>query len=161
MATPAQLKDRFWNSLRAQRTVMLGLEGVHDNHARPMTAMFEHDGPPVWFFASTANALVRAQGDRHRAIATFVSKGHELFATIHGRLTLDCDRSAIDRLWNPFMAGWYEGKDDPKLALLRLDTERAEIWLNDASVFTGIQVLLGADPKIAYAGKAASIALDR
>jgi general stress protein 26 len=161
MATPEQLKDRFWKSLKEQRTVMLGLEGVHDNNARPMTALFEKDGSPVWFFASPANALVRAQGDSHRAIATFVSKGHELFATIHGRLALESDRGLIDRLWHPFVAPWYEGRDDPKLALLRLDTERAEIWLNDASVFTGVRMLLGADPNTAYEDKAARIAMDR
>ena len=27
----------------------------------------------------------------------------------------------IDRLWNPFVAAWFEGKDDPKLQLLRFD----------------------------------------
>ena len=41
----------------------------------------------------------------------------------------DCqglDRAAIDRLWNRFVAAWFEkGKDDPKLALLRFDPERA------------------------------------
>mgnify|MGYP006140606399 CR=1 FL=1 len=44
----------------------------------------------------------------------------------------------IDRLWNPFVAAWYqEGKDDPKLALLRLDAERAEIWENGSSLIAG------------------------
>ena len=55
-----------------------------------------------------------------RTIATFTSKGHDLFATVHGRLSLDNDRAVIDRLWNCYVAAWYErGKDDPKLALLR------------------------------------------
>jgi hypothetical protein len=34
----------------------------------------------------------------------------------------------IERLWNRFVATWYEGgNDDPKLALLRLDADREEI----------------------------------
>jgi general stress protein 26 len=50
-----------------------------------------------------------------RAIATFASKGHDLFATLHGSVSLDNDRAVIDRLWNRFVAAWYEGgKDDPK-----------------------------------------------
>ena len=44
---------------------------------------------------------------------------------------------------------------------MRLDAERAEIWLNDASVFTGVRILLGADPKKAYAGKVAKVAMAR
>lgn len=161
MATPEELKNRFWEALQAQRTVMLGLEGVEDNHTRPMTALFEDDAPPIWFFTSVDNALVAAQGLNRRAIATFAAKGHDLFATIHGRLVLENDRGVIERLWNPFVAAWYEGKNDPKLAVLRLDAETAQIWLNDASVFTGVRVLLGADPHKAYAGKVASVALDR
>jgi hypothetical protein len=36
-------------------------------------------------------------------------------------------------------------------SLLRLDAEHAEIWLNESSVFTGVKVLFGADPKKEYA----------
>lgn len=160
MATAEELKGRFWRSLKAQRTVMLGLEGVQDNHTRPMTAMFENESSPVWFFTSTENAMVKALG-AGRAIATYAAKGHDLFATIHGRLSQERDRGVIERLWNPFVAAWYEGKDDPKLALLRLDAERAEIWLNDASLLDGVKILLGADPRKTYEGKVADVAMDR
>ncbi len=161
MATPEELKDKFWKSLKAQRTVMLGLAGVEDNHTRPMTAQFEDDQAPIWFFTSVDNAMVKAQGAKSRAIATYAAKGHDLFATIHGRLTQERDRGVVERLWSPFVAPWYHGKEDPKLALLRLDAERAEIWLNDASVFTGVRILLGTDPRKAYEGKVATVAMDR
>jgi general stress protein 26 len=95
-----------------------------------------------------------------RAIATFPSKGHDLFATVHGRLSLDNDRATIDRLWNPFIAAWFDGgKDDPKLALLRLDAERAEIWLDGSSIVAGIKMLFGADPKREYKNQVAEVAL--
>jgi general stress protein 26 len=55
---------------------------------------------------------------------------------------------------------WFEkGKDDPKLALLRLDAERAEIWLNGSSIAAGIKMLLGADPKKEYRDNVAEVAL--
>ena len=66
---------------------------------------------------------------------------------MHGSLKLDNDRAAIDRLWNRYVGAWYDGKDDPKLALLRLDAERAEIWLDASSLVAGIKMLFGADPK--------------
>ena len=43
-------------------------------------------------------------GKSNRAIATFTSKGHDLFATVHGSVSLDCDRATIDRLWKRFVA---------------------------------------------------------
>ena len=161
MATPEELKAKFWKALGSDMTMMLGLDGVEDGHARPMTAQFEDDRSPLWFFTSTDNALVRllGQGGSDRAIATFAAKGHDLFATVHGGLKLDNDRATIDRLWNRYVAAWYDGKDDPKIALLRLDAERAEIWLDASSLIAGVKMLLGADPKQDYKDKVGEVAL--
>jgi general stress protein 26 len=161
MPTPHQLEQKFWKALKADMTVMLGLAGVGDEHLRPMTAQLEHDNRgPIWFFTATDNGLVRQLGDGNRAIATFASKGHDLFATIHGTLRLDNDRAVIDRLWNRFVAAWYEhGKDDPKLALLRLDPERAEVWGDASSLIAAVKLFLGVDPKKDYRDKVAEVSL--
>lgn len=151
---------KFWKALKADRTMMLGLDGVEDGHARPMTGQFEDDRSPIWFFTSTDNGIVKQLPQGNRAIATFASKGHDLFATVSGTLTQDDDGDVIDRLWNPFVAAWYDGKDDPKLALLRLDAEEAEIWLDGSSLLAGIKMMLGVDPKQDYKDKVATIALD-
>ena len=139
---------------------MLGLDGISDGHARPMTAQFENDWIRFGFSASTDNELVISSTGGSPAIATFMSKGHDIFATIHGRLVVDNNRTVIDRLWNRFVAAWFEGgKNDPKLALLRFDAERAEIWLDDSSLLAGIKLLLGADPKEEYKDKVAEVDL--
>ncbi|MBA3897337.1 MAG: pyridoxamine 5'-phosphate oxidase family protein [Sphingomonadaceae bacterium] len=161
MANEQEIKAKFWKALKSDRTVMLGLDGVDDGHARPMTAQIEGDeGGPVWFFTSKENAIARELGSGSRAIATFASKGHDLFATIHGSLSVTTDRATIDRLWNRYVAAWFEGgKDDPKLALLRFDAERAEIWIDASSIVAGIKMLLGSDPKEDYKDKVAEVAL--
>src|SRR5215203_5012960 len=116
MPSPQELEAKFWKSLGSDRTMMLGLDGVDDGHTRPMTAQFENDRSPIYFFTVKDNELIKALSGNDRAIATF-----------HGQLSLDMDRVTIDRLWNRFVAAWYEGgKDDPKLALLRLDAEHAQ-----------------------------------
>ena len=162
MASPHELRDKFWKALKSDMTMMLGLQGVGDDRTCPMTAQMddERDGGPIWFFTATDNSIVQSLGQNDRPIATFVSKGHDLFASVHGRLVLDNDRATIDRLWNKHVAAWYQGgKSDPKLALLRLDTESAQIWLDASSVMAGIKVMLGADPKQEYKDKVAKVAL--
>ncbi len=161
MHTPQELEAKFWKALESDRTMMLGLDGAEDGHARPMTAQAENEHGPIWFFTAQDNHLVQLLGrGSDRAIATFASKGHDVFATIHGHLSLDNDRATIDRLWNRFVAAWYEGgKDDPKLALLRLDTEKAEIWLNGSSLAAGVKIMLGIDPKESYKDKVAEVSL--
>ena len=160
MPTPAELEAKFWKALGSDRTVMLGLVGVDDGQTRPMTAQFEDDKGPIWFFASTENELVNALSQGNRVIATFSAKGHDLHAAIHGTLVRDVDRTTIDRLWNPYVAAWYQGgKEDPKLVLLRLDAERAQIWLDGSSIMAGIKMLLGRDPKQDYRDNVAEVDL--
>ena len=160
MPTPQELEAKFWKCLKSDMTMMLGLDGVEDGHARPMTAQVEGDKGPLWFFTSTDNSIVQKLAEGNRAIATFTSKGHDLFATIHGDVRLENNRSTIDRLWNPFVAAWYKGgKEDPKLALLRLDPEKAEIWLDGSSLVAGIKMLFGADPKKNYKENVAKVTL--
>jgi general stress protein 26 len=160
MATPQELEKKFWKAIKSDMTMMIGLDGVEDGHARPMTAQLDGDRGPIWFFTAKDNGIVRKLGQGDRAIATFTSKGHDLFATAHGRLSIDNDRRIIDKLWNRWIAAWYEGgKDDPKLVLLRFDAERAEIWLDASSVIAGIKMLLGRDPKQDYKDNVAEVRL--
>jgi general stress protein 26 len=162
MPTKQELEAKFWTALKSDMTMMLGLDGVEDGHARPMTAQIEGDHGPIWFFTSKDNTIVQklGAGAGDRAIATFTAKGHDLFATVHGRVVLDTNRETIDRLWNRYVAAWFEGgKTDPKLALLRLDAERAEIWLDASSLGAGIRMLFGADPKEEYKDKVAEVTL--
>ena len=162
MPTPQEIQTRFWKALKSDRTLMLGIDGVGDGHAQPMTGRTldgaEHG--PVWFFTTKDNTLVMEMREGTRATAHFASKNHEVFASIHGNLVVEQDRAMIDRLWNRFAAAWYEGgKDDPKLELIRLDAEHAKIWLDESSLFAGIKILLGVDPKADYADKVANVTL--
>ena len=161
MHTPEELEKKLWKAIKSDRTLMLGLDGAEDGHTRPMTALLEHEGRgPLWIFTSTDNGLAQRTQAPQRAIATFASMGHDIFASLQGALVRDDDRAVIDRLWNPFVAAWYEGgKDDPKLALLRFDAEHAEIWLNEQSLLAGVKMLLGVDPKEDYHDKVAEVNL--
>lgn len=157
--TDQKLEEKLWKALASDRTVMLGLDGVEDGHSRPMTAIVEGQTGPIWFFTGKPNAVVENLAKSHRAIAAFSAKGHGLFASIHGNLTVDQDRAVINRLWNPFIAAWFDGKDDPKLVLLRFDPEHAEVWLNESNLLAGVKMMFGADPKVDYKDKVGDVDL--
>ena len=159
MDTPEQLEQKFWKALKSDRPLMLGVDGVEDGHSRPMPAQVEGERGPIWFFTGKPNAVVEHLSQNRRAIAAFSAEDHSLFASISGNLVVDNDRAVIDRLWNPFIAAWFDGKDDPKLVLLRFDAEHAEVWLNENSLLAGVKMLLGVDPKRDYADKNAEVDL--
>jgi len=159
MTTQMELKAKFWGALEKDRTAMLGCSGVYP---RPMTAQIEDGSGPVWFFTSRENDLAEACARNPQdGLLMFTSKDHEMFATVGGRLQQDNDRQVIERLWNPFVAAWYSGKDDPTLRLLRFDPGVAEIWQNASSLIAGIKMLVGIDPKRSYQDDVAKVRLGK
>lgn len=151
-----ELRQTFWKELASSPFMMVGLQGVEDGRTRPMTAQVDRhegadkdDGGTIYFFGAKSERLVQGIGQSHRAVATYVSKGHDLFAHVHGTLTPVTDRAVVDRLWNPFVASWYkDGKDDPDLQLIRFDTERADLWKAEAgaTLVAAALRMLGRDP---------------
>jgi len=160
MTDQAEIEAKFWKALKSDRTVMLGLAS-DPAQAQPMTAQIEGDeGGPIWIFTSSETDLARALDGRADAFLHFADKGHGLFAAVEGRLSLDTDRATVERLWNPFVAAWFEGKDDPKLRLLRFEPGEGRVWLNEHSLLAGVKMLLGSDPKDDYKDKVADVRLN-
>lgn len=162
MTNESEIRGKFWKAIKSDRVLMLGLAGSPTGHAQPMTAQLEGDDEsgPLWIFTSKDTDLARSLRQGARAMGHFVAKSHDLFASLEGDLTPTTDRATIDRLWNPYVAAWFEGgKDDPKLLLLRFDAEHAQVWLNENSLFAGVKLLFGKDPKKEFADKVADVNL--
>jgi general stress protein 26 len=161
MSTPEEMKENFWKALESDRTIMIGLQGSEDVHPRPMTAMTEEGSGFIWFFTSNETEIPKAVGaEEGRAVATFASESHDLFATLHGAICVDNDPAKIEKFWNPYISAWFEGgKDDPKVTLLRFDPDHAEIWLDASSLLAGVKMLLGADPKEQYRDQTAEVSM--
>jgi len=162
MADNQEILEQFWGALEDSPFVMLGLDQARGSAMQPMTAQFEdqdRENGCVWFFTAKDHDLTRALGQDNRAIASFASKGHDLFASVRGRLILDNSRPEIDRLWNPIVAEWYEGKDDPKMALLRFELDDAKIWQSDIGGFLkpAFNKLFGRKPEAGMKEKVAEV----
>jgi general stress protein 26 len=164
MADDREIEDKFWKALKDSPFLMLGIEGTRDGATQPMTAQFDdqdRDAGVLWIFTANDHDFTRAMGQSNRGIVAFSAKGHDLFASLRGTLQIVNDRGTIDRLWNPIVAEWYEGKDDPKLALVRFDVEDAKIWLSDVEGFLkpALNKLLGRKPEAGMKEKVAEVEL--
>lgn len=162
MSNPRDLTEKFWKAIKSDRTAMLGLDGPDGGLSQPMTMQLDEDQPegPLYTFTAKDSELAQAVGAGAPAHLHFAGKGHDLFAAVEGELVADNDPATIERLWNPFVAAWFEGgKDDPNLQLLRFEPDHAQIWLNENSLFAGVKVLLGRDPKKDYQDKVAEVRL--
>ena len=162
MADDREIEEKFWDGLKGSPFLRLGIEGARDGAPQPMTANFEdrdRDAGVLWIFTAKDHDLTRAMGQSNRGIAAYSAKGHGLFASLRGTLNIDNDPATIDRLWSPIVAEWYEGKDDPKLALVRFDIEDAKIWLSDVEGFLkpAFNKLFGRKPEAGMKQKVAEV----
>lgn len=158
MADKREFEANFWKSIRSDMTVMVSVSGFDP---RPMTAQFDGERKTIYFFTASDTELAGKLARARKATLVYAAKKHDLFATVHGTLRIDGDRSTIDRLWNRFVAAWFEkGKDDPKLRLLRFEPADAQIWLDASSLVAGVKMFLGlGDPKQDYKDSVAKVPL--
>ena len=156
MPTEAEIVEKFWKALKSDRTVMLRISKPGDM-PRPMTAQVDEDMPgTIWFFADRHDDLAGSLGSGAATEATFADKGHDLFATVEGNLSISDDPKMIDKLWSPFVEAWFPGgKTDPRLALLRMDPGAATIWLSETGIVSGVKMMLGIDVQEDYKDKVA------
>ena len=164
VADDKDIEKAFWSELKDSPFVMLGIEGEREGATQPMTLNFEEqdrEAGVLWIFTAKDHDFTRSIGQSARAMASFASKGHKLFASLRGTATLSEDRATIERLWNPVVAEWYDGKDDPKLVLVRFDVEDAKIWLSDLGGFLKpvFNKILGRKPDAGMDEKVAEVSL--
>jgi general stress protein 26 len=120
---------RFWKELGEIRTGMLGL-AEDGGHAQPMTAHFDKGHGPLWFYAHSTSHFAQVASQGQSAVFHYIGPNHDLYACVHGELTLSRDDVAVGQYWSEEVARWYpQGQHDPDLALLRFAPSSARIWL--------------------------------
>ena len=88
MPTTDEIEEKFWEALKSDMTMMLGVVAGGKCHLRPMTPQIEEDAKPIWFFTSNETEIASEAGGGGSAVATFTSDDNDLFATVHGRLSV-------------------------------------------------------------------------
>jgi general stress protein 26 len=103
-------------------------------HSRPMATMERDFDGTLWFFTDIHSAKVdEVQHDRHVNLS-YAKPGDQQYVSVSGRATVVRDRSKMEELWSPIHKAWFpEGLDDPGIALLRVEVEKAEYWDSPSS----------------------------
>jgi len=126
--TENEPERQLWDQLDKVRAGMLGLEGSH-SHMQPMAHMKDKDGRArLWFFTSRAGDLFRELGAGGHAHFCVIGKEQDYHACLMGHLADTTSPQLINAYWNDMAAAWFNGKNDPDIALLAFDLLDAAIW---------------------------------
>ena len=140
MADTHEIKETLWKKMADSPYLMVG-KADGSSHSEPLMAQLDKDlVDTLFFFTGKDNRLA----DGGKVMAQFVSKGHDYFACMAGTIRQDNDKAMIDKLWSKQVEAWFpEGKEDPNLALLRMDIDSAELWETDISLTGRVKMLFG------------------
>lgn len=97
--------------------------------ARPMASHELDDEGCLWFLTGASSHKIDELRGHAQVNVSFADPADQRYVSLSGRGSLVRDPRRIDALWSSAFEGWFpRGKDDPDLALLKVEVERAEYW---------------------------------
>ncbi|MCU1455992.1 MAG: ral stress protein [Actinomycetia bacterium] len=95
--------------------------------SRPLTlAEVEHD--TLRFLVSRDTNWIEALMIDPSVLVTFSSDEHGIYVAVAGRAELSSDRKLVQRLYIPAADVYFDGVDDPSIAVLEVYVESGEWW---------------------------------
>lgn len=125
-------ESTLWSELQKVRAGMLVIAGS-GHLPQPMAHFCDPAARRIWFFTDRRTDLFKALTADATAVFTIVSEDRDFHASIEGALQETRDDARLEEFWNPMTGAWFEGPDDPSLAMLAFDPARASIWASTDS----------------------------
>ena len=99
-------------------------------HSRPLRVQEQEFDGTLWFFTQEPSEKTEEIAAHPQVNASFESgKG---YLSVAGTASVVRDEAKIDELWSKAVEAWFpEGREDPTVALLKIDAESAEVWSVD------------------------------
>lgn len=132
------------HDVRICMMVTAGPDGSFD--ARPMATQEKEFDGTVWFLTPHESGKVgEIEQDSHITLVYSDPKNHN-YVTVKGKASVSRDKAKIHELWNPIYKAWFpDGKDDPRIAVLRVDVSEAQYWeASSSKLVFGIKYLAAA-----------------
>ena len=135
MAAEQQNQDttKLWGMIREIRICMMTtMDADGTLRSRPIgnvqTGQAEFDG--VLWFLTRASAHNNLEIAEHKQInLAYADPNAQHYVSVSGRASLVRDKNKVDQLWSNSIRSWFpNGKDDPDMALIRVQVEQAEYW---------------------------------
>ena len=113
--------------------------------SRPMaTQRVEFEGD-LWFFTSASSKKVREAATHNEVNLSYVDPGSNKYVSVSGSASLVRDPAKARELWNPIYKAWFpKGLEDPILALLKVEVNKAEYWDSPSSTMVQLAGFLKA-----------------
>ena len=123
---PVRKVAELIKDVRTAMLVTIGNDGKP--HSRPMaTQEADFDGS-VYFLTDIESAMVMEIATNPTVAIAYSAPGKETYVSLTGQAGIFNDRGRIRDYWSAFMKAWWDGPEDPRIRVLKVDVEQAEYW---------------------------------
>jgi general stress protein 26 len=115
-------------------------------HSRPMATQDEPFNGTLWFLTRSTSEKIGDIRERQKVTLDYSDPNDSKYITLRGTASVRRDRAKIEKMWNPMYKAWFpEGKDDPEIAVLRVEVNEGEYWeANSSKIIMGIRYVAAA-----------------
>lgn len=117
-----------------------------DIHAWPMTTTEASLGAKeIWFIGDKTSDVVKDIQDDARIGLTYATQDSKNYVSISGNAELSDDKDKLEELWSPMDSAFFEeGKEDPKVQLIKVVPHGAECWISGSSTVNMFKMAVAA-----------------
>ena len=162
--------DHLWSLIDSIPIAMVVTHEGEGEHlrARPMAVRSARDERAIYFLTDVD--APKADEIRHNdsvCLALADTRGQK-YVSVSGHAEIINDRERIKELWSVYDKAFWADKNDPRIRILRVTLESAELWEGAGAIVTAVKLVaamasgermqLGENEKIGFIPHGGSIA---
>lgn len=144
--------DRIWDLANRIGICMFITWDGERQRSRPLQSNPDRDEHAIYFLTDVDSHKDDQVESFPIVTLAFADIPHSKYVSITGKATITNDRTKIQELWSPFAQAWWDNADDPKIRVIKVEPQDAELWDSPGRVVTAISMLAAAmtrrSPKI-------------
>jgi general stress protein 26 len=133
--------DRVWQLAKRMTICMFATWDGNRIRSRPLAATVEKDEHAIWFLTDVEGQKDNQIEKFPKVTLTFSDNGKNKYVAITGTAELLVDKALIKKLWTPFSKAWWDGPDDPKIRVIKVTPEDAELWDAPGGILAEVAML--------------------
>jgi general stress protein 26 len=129
--------QELWSKIKGIKVGMMASFDGDGIRARPMSNVQKDFDGKLWFYTAKSSAKSCALQQDDHVCVTYEDRDRDIFVSVSGRAQIIQNAELISKFWNPFVSAWFpEGKNDPEVALIEIEVQKAEYWDSDQNSMT-------------------------
>jgi len=124
---------RVWDVIERVGVCMLTTRFESGLRARPLEARPDRDAGIIWFVTDLRSGKEHEIAAEHDVGLVFVDVKEKAYLSLTARAEVLRDPVKAAKIWKSTDSMWWQGPDDPNVAVLRVRPLLAELWDGPAS----------------------------